>query len=485
VIERQADLGGTWLLNSYPGCRVDTLSFLFQYKFEKRYKWKDYFAAREDTQEYLHHVARKYGVENKIQYNREVVAADWNEDSATWKLRINNKREQRTEFLDANAIISASGLFATAEEKPDIPGLEKFRGHMFHTTNWDHSVDETGLRVALIGTGSTGTQLAPLVAAKAKQLTVFQRNPNWIASYEGYDASVSDHATWLFDNMPYYWNWYCYAAYFRSLDLAPLQVRDLEYEATGGCVNERNDKIRDALTKFVHTKMAKRPDLIEKLIPKIPPLVRRLVVDNGFYETLMEPHVDLVTEGIQEITETGIIDRTGKHREFDLIVLAAGFKTSKYFFPCEYTGRNGAKLEDIFSKDGARSYLGMTMPGFPNLFTLYGPNHQPRGGSLYSWAEIWCRYAVSSVVWMIENNAQDMEVKRDVFDAYQDRLDAENKKLIWEWKGASYYVNEHGRQAVNMPWTTSDYHAMVIKPNMDDFNVRSRPLVNGVFLKLG
>jgi 4-hydroxyacetophenone monooxygenase len=229
--------------------------------------------------------------------------------------------------------------------------------------------------------------------------------------------------------------------------------------------------MRKGLTEFIRKKMSDRPDLIEKLIPKYAPLVRRLVVDNGFYDVLKQDNCELVTDKIERFTKNGILTANGVEREFDLIVLGAGFKVSKYFFPCKYVGRGGITLEESWKKDGARSYLGMVIPGFPNLFTLYGPNHQPRGGSLYSWAEIWARYAVTSVAHMIENDKKSMEVRPEVYDQYQARLDEATSKLIWESEGSGYYVNEFGRQGVNMPWTTSEYHSMVIKPNADDFVV--------------
>ncbi|OCK72846.1 FAD dependent oxidoreductase [Lepidopterella palustris CBS 459.81] len=471
VIERQENLGGTWLWNSYPECRVDTLSYLFQYKFEKNYKWPEFFAARQDTLNYLEHVAAKYGVKEDFQFNKEVVAAVWDEASSSWQLKVKNKKTGVEEDLAANSVISAAGLFSVPN-LPDIPGITDYKGHMFHTTEWDHSVDYKGLRIAVIGTGSTGAQLIPNMARAAKSLAIYQRTPNWIVTIDGYRAPVPSNLNWMFDNMPYYWNWYCYAAYFRSLDLAAIQVRDPAYEAKGGCINERNDGVREALTNYIHKKMAAKPELIPKLVPKYAPLIRRLVMDNGFYDALLQDNTELVTDGIEKITEKGIITKDGKEREFDLIVLAGGFKTSKYFFPINYVGRKGRKLDDLWSKDGARSYLGMVMPGFPNLFSLYGPNHQPRGGSLYSWAEIWARYAVASVVWMIENKAKSMDVRPEVYEDYQSRLDAEVKKLIWESpEGASYYVNEYGRSGVNMPWTTSEYHEMVIKPNPEDFNI--------------
>jgi 4-hydroxyacetophenone monooxygenase len=470
LYERQGGVGGTWLLNSYPECRVDTLSYLFQYKFEKNYPWSEYFASRQETQKYLEYVADKYGVKEDFRFNREVTAAVWDETSSTWRLTVRNKESGRDEAVAANSIISASGLFATPK-KPDIPGIDSFEKPMFHTTQWDHSVDYTDKRVAVIGTGSTGTQLTPGLAGRVKSLAVYQRTPNWIVAYDGYRAKVQDHMQWLCDTMPYYWNWYCYAAYFRSLDLAALQVVDHGYEATGGSVNERNDDVRATLTKFIQDKFCDRPDLVPKLTPSYAPLVRRLVVDNGFYDVLKQPNVELVTESIERITPNGILSKDGKEREFDIIVLGAGFEVGKYFFPIDYVGKRGVSIESCWKKDGARSYLGMVNPGFPNLFTLYGPNHQPRGGSLYSWAEIWARYAVKSVVWMIEHEAKSMDVKQSVYDDYQTRLDERTRTLIWESAGAGYYVNEFGRQGVNMPWTTSEYHEMVITPNPDDFDV--------------
>lgn len=477
VIERQAGVGGTWLLNTYPECRVDTLSYLFQYKFEKNYKWNEYFASRQETQKYLEHVAIKYGVKEDFRFNREVVGARWDEETSVWQVQIRYRKTGKIETMIATSIISASGLFATPKF-PDIPGIETFKGHMFHTTQWDHSVDFTGMRAAVIGTGSTGTQLIPGLSRSVKSLTVYQRTPNWIVAYDGYRATVQDHMSWMCDHMPYYWNWYCYAAYFRSLDLAAVQVKDAAYEAAGGCVNERNDGIRAVLTDFINTKFPGRPDLVQKLTPTHAPLVRRLVVDNGFYDALKEGHVELVTENIERITEKGILTKDGVERELDMIVLGAGFQTGKYFFPIDYVGLGGVTLESTWKKDGARSYLGMSMPGFPNLFSLYGPNHQPRGGSLYSWAEIWARYAVASVAWMVENGASSMSVKADVNEDYQTRLDERMRTLIWESEGAGYYVNEFGRQGVNMPWTTSEYHEMVVKPNMEDFDVEFLPKVD-------
>lgn len=470
VLERQGDIGGTWLRNSYPEARVDTSSYLYQFKFEKNYPWPEFFSSRDETQKYLNHVATKHGVKDEMLFDREVIAARWDEPRALWVLTV-RYADGAAEQMEANVVISGSGLF-NQPNLPDIPGIGDFKGPMFHTAQWDHSVDYHGKKVALIGTGSTGTQLAPALARDCESLAIYQRTPNWLNAMENYRASVQNETRWLFDTMPYYWNWYCYAAFFTGQQLQGLQTYDAEWQAKGGGVNERNDIVRANLIDYINTKLGDRPDLVEKVMPKHAPLVRRLVVDNGFYDTLRLDHVELVTENIEKITPTGIRCADKIEREFDIIVLGAGFKVTEYLWPVKYVGRDGATLAESWAKDGARAYLGITMPGFPNMFIFYGPNGQPRSGGFYSWAEIWARYSVGSIVEMIEKGHRSMEVRRDVFDDYNARMDEAGKALIWEAEGHSYYVNEHGRSAVNMPWTTTDYHAMVAKPDLGDYDVR-------------
>ncbi|CAG9996236.1 unnamed protein product [Clonostachys byssicola] len=468
VIERQKGIGGTWLLNSYPDARVDTSSYLFQFKFVKNYPWSEYFATAGETQEYLEYVANEYEVEDHFSFNREVVSAIWNELTKKWQLTVKSN-DGGVEVIICDAVVSGSGVFSTPSI-PDIKGIKDFQGHIFHTANWDHKTDLRNKRVALLGTGSTGVQLSSAVASQASQYTVFQHSPNWIMNMAGYGTRIDDHVRWLFATMPYYWNWFCYSAHVTSQQLQGLQDYDKDWQAKGGLINKRNDLVRESLTSYIKSKTKSKPGLFEKVLPDYPPLVRRLVVDNDFFDTLLLDHVDLVTDKIESFTENGIKTADGAEREFDIVILGTGFKVSQYFWPCKYVGRNGTTLEDLWKKDGARSYLGLTMPGFPNFFSFYGPNHQPRSGGFYSWGEIWSRYTAEAIVHLIENKLNSIECRKDVFDRYNDKLDEANKGLIWELPGHGYYVNEFGRQSVNTPWNTADYHSMVLKPNMDDFD---------------
>jgi 4-hydroxyacetophenone monooxygenase len=211
-----------------------------------------------------------------------------------------------------------------------------------------------------------------------------------------------------------------------------LQTLDFQWKESGGLASERNDGLRRYLIDYISSKLGSDPALVAKCTPKYAPWARRLVMDNGWYDALLRDNVHLVTDRIARITPTGIVTENGIEHSFDVLILGSGFSVSKYLWPTVYRGRNGATLDKLWSKDGPRAYLGMTMPGFPNLFIFYGPNGQPRSGGYHSWAEIWTRYAVRSIVHLLERGEDSMECKQEVFDEYNTRMDQEHKKLIWD-----------------------------------------------------
>lgn len=467
IYERNADLGGTWWTNNYPDARVDTSSYLYQFKFEKNYPWSEFFAARDESLKYLNHVVDKYGIRDTMTFEMEIVSADWIEDQSRWRVTMRD-RIGDTSVRTPRILIAACGLFNKAK-RPVIEGMEDFEGPIFHTTEWDRSIDIADKKIALIGTGSTGSQLAPIVAEDAGFLGIYQRTPEWVMAFENYKVDIGAELRWLFDNIPFYWNWYCFSSHMTGQTMQGLQYHDRDWQAQGGVVSPRNDKVRGVLESYIREKVGTVPGLAERLTPKHAPLVRRLVVDNGFYDALLRDNVALYSGGVNCITPTGICGDDGVERKYDIIVLGTGFETAEYLWPVRYTGRKGASLESLWEKDGARSYLGITMPGFPNLFIFYGPNGSPRSGGFYSWAEIWARYIAGAVVGMIERDCDSIEVRPDVFEDYNARMDEAMKDLIWEMGGASYYVNQHGRSGIFMPWETQDYHAMIESVDLDDF----------------
>lgn len=476
IVERQAGIGGTWFLNDYPGARVDITSFLYQFKFEKSYPWKSYFATQDELRDYVDYIVDKHRLRDRVSLNTKVTHAEWSAADAKWVLQIENP-DGTAETLRSNFVISASGLFSTPK-LPDIPGIADFKGAMFHSTAWDHSYDYSGKRVAVVGTGSTGSQLVHGVAEKAGSLVIYQRTPNWVTGIPGYRNKVEPEKRWLLDNMPGYAQWYGYSHHVSQLQMQAFHRIDREWQAKGGLINEKNDQLREGLTSFIRKQVGDRDDLFEKLVPDFAPISRRLVVDNGFYKTLVRPNVTLETSGIDHFTANGIVDSEGVERPFDLVVLCAGFKVSQYLWPVDYVGRDGIRLQDNWAADGARAHMTMTMPGFPNFFMLYGPNAGVRAGSFHTWVEIFSRYICNLIAQVIESENTTVEVTRRAYQSYNDRLDAEMREMLWEEEkggGGSYYVNEFGRSGVNMPWTLQDFYEMVRAPDFGDFDLTKAP----------
>ena len=472
IYERQSDIGGTWQLNDYPDARVDVSSFIYQFKFIKNYRWPEFYSRGFENIRYLNEVIDRFGLREHIRLDTDLTSAVWHESEAKWELGLHAKKDGSLSHADVNVLISGSGLFATPN-LADIEGLEQFKGRVVHTTSWDHDYDLEGKQVALIGTGSSGTQLAGYVAGKADKLTIYQRTPSWFSGISNYFDPVPDELHWLFENVPYYWNWFCFAGSHSMLNLQPGQVIDREWQKAGGQISRINDEFRKVTVKYIEDSLAGRPDLIEKCTPQYAPLGRRMVVDGGWFKTLKRDNVELVTDPIARVDDHAIVTSEGKTRPVDLIILGSGFKVSKFLWPVAYRGRDDITLEQAWAKDGARAYLGMVMPGFPNFFILYGPNGQPRTGSFHGWAEIWARYAASAVVEMIERDASSIECRSDVFDRYNEELDKEYQHLIWETEGkGSYHVNEFGRAAVSIPWPVDIYHSWVKRADPDDYEFR-------------
>ncbi|MGW4911084.1 hypothetical protein [Streptomyces sp. NPDC004270] len=276
--------------------------------------------------------------------------------------------------------------------------------------------------------------------------------------------------------MPYYWNWYCYSIATLRLGGQVLQEPDTQWQAAGGLVNEGNDGYRASLTQYVKSKLGDRPDLWEKLIPSHAPMARRLIVDNNWYSSLLEDNVELVTEKIERFTPTGIRTADGKERPYDLVFTATGFATQKYLWPTRYRGLASETLEERWSDPaggGPRAYLSLTVPDFPNLFIMYGPNSQNRAGSLIVWMETWARYTAEGLIALIEGGHRYLTVRKEVFEDYNRRLDEAMLSLIWYDEGSrdrNYYVNEFGRQQVNVPWRLEEYHELLAKFRPEDYD---------------
>lgn len=268
IYERRPDVGGTWAINTYPDARVDTASTTYEYSFVKNYPWSEQYARQPEVRRYIETVAKTYGVYDHIRFEHEVQSAEFDEQSATWSLRVADATGE-IETVTSNFTVTATGLFSTPK-KLDTDGIDDFTGEVLHTTEWTEQHSVEGKTAAIIGNGSTGVQLLARIAEDADQVYVFQRTPQWIAPREGYGEPVTEEMRWVLDNIPHYWNW------ARTTALKPADPRgtitpDPEWRAAGGHFSESNDKLRENLTQYIRTQVDDRPTSSNVSSPTTPP----------------------------------------------------------------------------------------------------------------------------------------------------------------------------------------------------------------------
>ncbi len=471
VIEKNDAPGGTWLENSYPGCRVDVANHFYSYSFAPNHDWSEFFSRRDELHDYFQRCARDYGVRERIRFGTEVVDVRFDEGARRWTVRTRDA-EGRTATLDAEAVISAVGQL-NRPKIPAIPGLGGFGGPVFHSACWRHDVSLAGKRVAVIGTGASAFQLVPEVAKEASRLVVFQRSAPWMVPNPRYHARVSEQKKWLLAHVPYYARWYRFLLFWPGSDgLMPSLVVDPEWPHPERAVNAINDGMRAIFTQAMADQIGDDPALLAKVTPSYPPFGKRMLQDNGSWlAALKRDNVELVTEAISEITATGVRCADGTEHAVDVIVLATGFHANRFLWPMEIIGRQGVSLRERWG-DEPRAYLGIAVPGFPNFFCLYGPGtNLAHAGSIIFHSECQVRYVMACLAALLRSNgATAMECRQDVHDAYNARFDARHATLVWSHPGmTSWYKNTAGRIVNTSPWLLVEYWAWTKTPNVNDY----------------
>jgi len=474
VIEKNSGVGGTWFENRYPGARVDSASRAYAHIFGVDFRFSGPFCVRDENQRYFDWVADRYGVRDHIVFDTEVTSLTWDEDSATWDVVAKGPSGQRT--WRASAVISAVGLLS----RPAIPviaGQAEFAGPAFHSACWPEGLDYDGKRIGVIGTGCSGVQMVPELARRAGQVYSFQRTPQWLFDRKGYLAPFPEQVTWLDRNFPYYTNFLRFRAnWLASPYLSePVRVIDPDFKDphARSAVNKR---LRDERIAFIQRKLGDRPELAEKMIPPHPPYSARPVqVDSDycFYDALLRDNVTLVTEGIERITRHGIRAADGTEHELDVIVYATGFRANECLWPMQVYGRGGRSVQDLWAPDGPRAYTGVMLPGFPNLFLIYGPNMNSYGGlGVINLEEMATRYALLCVQRLITRGERAVDVSHEAYLRYNEQLDErEQVKIYSDPRARSYYRNASGRSATNCPFTGTEMWHRLREPDYRDLTV--------------
>ncbi|MBP5073039.1 alpha/beta hydrolase fold domain-containing protein [Pseudomonas chlororaphis] len=437
ILEKQQDVGGVWRDNSYPGAACDVPSHLYSFSFEPNPGWTRMFAPQAEIQRYLQHCVRKYEVARHIRFGAEVQAARFDEASAQWCVTEAGGREHRAALL-----ISATGQLSRPA-LPTFEGMQAFKGRVFHSASWDHGYSLAGKRVAVIGTGASAIQFVPAIADSVAQLKVFQRSPAYILPRP--DRAYSTEEQQLFARKPWRMALHRAAIYLRyeSRALGFTRFKGLMKWAVGL-------PFRRLLNQSVGD-----PQLRRQLIPDYPIGCKRILLSSDYLKTLARPNVQLITEGIGRITEQGIETLDGKQHPVDAIIYGTGFAATQFLAPMTIVGRGGGQLQHAWEQ-GARAYLGLAVPGFPNFFMLYGPNTNLGHNSIVYMLESQISHVMRCWRAMHKAAATTVEVDEQTEQRFHQRIQRRLADSVWSGC-QSWYVDAAGHNSTNWPGFTLSY----------------------------
>jgi 4-hydroxyacetophenone monooxygenase len=469
IVEKNLELGGTWHENRYPGAAVDTPSHLYSFAFAP-HDWRRYFAGQSEILEYLRSIASRHGVNPNIRFGTSAQSAAFNEAAGVWEITVVGPDGQ-LEHLHASMLITAVG----ALNQPNVPlieGLESFAGPIFHTARWPAGLDVRGQRVAIIGNGASAMQVLPAIVDDAASVTVFQRSPQWVAPFEQFQREIPAGARWLLEHVPLYRRWYRVRLgwVFNDRSYASLRV-DPEWPHMDRSINAQNDANRESLTRYITKQLHSAPDLIEKVLPTYPPFGKRMLLDNGWFAALTREHVTLETAAVAKVGGHFVETVAGDRHEVDVVVLATGFKAVHFLASMDIRGRDGRILKDEWQDDNARAYLGTVVPGFPNMFCLYGPNLQPgHGGSLIFFIERQIHFILDLLRRAFKEGSDIVECRDEICDEYNREVDATHAHMVWAHPGMdTYYRNERGRVVVNNAFRVVDFWHRTLQADLAHF----------------
>lgn len=435
ILEKGDEVGGTWRDNTYPGCACDVQSHMYSYSFEGNPDWTKRYASWQEIQNYIFHCTEKYQLRSLIRFNQDVVEAHFDEQRAMWRVVT-----AQGETYWAHHVVMASGPLHVPSI-PAIPGLEGFKGKVFHSARWDHDYDLTGKRVASIGTGGSAIQYVPEIAPKVAQLDVYQRSPAWVIPRD--ERAYPAFEKTLYRRFPA----------LRKLHRARLYWSN--ESRLWPILNPALAKTLQNLAKLFIRYQVKDKALAKKLTPDYTLGCKRVLISNKYYPTFNRPNVSLVTEGVAEIRAHSIVTRDGQERPVDCIILGTGFVTDPRIYMRDFPviGREGRDLREDW-KNGAEAFMGTTVSGYPNLFQLVGPNTGLGHNSIIFMIEAQVHYIMSCLKLLKEKRADYLDIKSNVQERFNHDLQDHIKGTVWSSGCQSWYQQADGRNMVIWPYST-------------------------------
>ena len=436
VFERAPRLGGVWHDNTYPGAACDVPSHLYEFSFAPNPGWSRRYAPQGEIQAYLADVARRFGVVDRIRTGVEVQRAAWDDGRAKWKL------ETSAGEHEADVLLTACGQLSVPKVPP-LAGLDTFAGPAFHTARWRQDVPLEGRRVAVIGTGCSAIQVVPAIQPLVSHLDVYQRSPGW--TFPRMDFAYSEKAKQRLARLPI----------LQRLD----RQANFAFHELGAMAMTSQPWLLPAFRavgRWQIRRAVKDPALRDKVTPKDEIGCKRVMLTDDWYPALGRPNVELVTDAIDAITPAGVRTAGGVDHPADVLVLATGFEAHGFVAPMEIVGRQGRTLAQEWSAV-PRAYLGMTVPEFPNMFLIYGPNTNGGTGSVIYTIEAGVTHVIAALRELERRGAKTIEVRREAADAFDRELRAALANTVWHTGCTSWYLDENGNDPNQWPWRWSTY----------------------------
>lgn len=440
IFDRESGVGGTWRINTYPGLACDVKSHLYSYSFALNPQWSRLWSGQPEILEYFERCAQEYDLGPHLMLDTEIVSAEWDESARGWRLRTATGEQH---FFDV--VVSAVGMFT----QPVMPALveeEPFTGTVMHTARWDHSVDLRGARVAVLGTGSTAAQLIPEVAKVAAKVYSVQRSPTWVLPKP--DRPYTEREKWMFAHIPLAKKIYRTRLWLRS-------------ESNIAVIENGSDKTQEFRAIALNTLEKAIPDeaLRERLTPDHPLGCKRLVFATDYLQALAAPHVEVVSSAARTLRARSLVTEDGTELDVDVVLCATGYAAADYLGQIEVLGAAGAPLRHTW-RDGAFAYLGMTVPGYPNFFMLYGPNTNVGSNSVIFVLEAQAHYIVRALKHLRRRGKDYIEVRSEVTSRYLEQIDRWMQGTVWLTRCSSYFRAANGRVVTQWPRSARAFWAM-------------------------
>lgn len=449
IFEKGEEVGGVWRANTYPGACCDIPANLYSFSFAMKTDWPRRYPAQPLIQSYMKSCAEEYGLYPHIQFNTEISSASFDKETGLWSVTT-----ATGEVHQANILMSGVGQLGRPAY-PTIKGMDNFTGKAFHSADWDHDYDLTGKSVAVIGTGASAIQFIPVIAEQAGELKVFQRTPPYIMPKP--DEVYTAAHRFLFKNVPGFQKFYR-AFWYGSGELASGAF-------------DRGSKLAKVFEKVTLAHMRKHvkdPGLRKKLTPDYPVGCKRVLFASNYFPALARPNVDVVTEDVVEMTETGIRTADGEHHEVDAVIYGTGFKATEFLSPMRITGLDEKDLNEAWN-EGAEAYLGMSTNGFPNFFMLYGPNTNLGSNSIVFMIECQANYIMQCLKKLAAEDSKFLDIRADVQREYNDHIQQRLKNSVWSAGCSSWYHNDAGKITNNWPGYTREYKKLTKTMNPADY----------------